>query len=634
LSGGSPEPPRGSADLAEAAGLGLFVGGIAGALQLAFAAVPFAAPRAALPYLAFAVLLGAVPSAAGAALARVLAAGRRRRPRVFVLAGALAPLAVLGALVAWLPEAPGGALRPGLRAGAVAALALAAVLGAAWLLAGVSAGAAAPGGASRLARASAGAGALLAILAAAVCLAEEVAARGDAAAPRNVLLISLDSVRRDVFEEYLAESASPELRRLIERSRRFRDAYTTGSHSLPSHASMLTGLYPARHGARVSEEVPGQGLGSPLAPGAPLLTAALGDAGYETVAIVHNVWLGPPYGLEAGFQTYVNRGRVGRIGSFLPGVALSGSWLGRLVLGRRGGRGELHPHALLFREWLRHRNASRPFFCLLHFIENHVPHDLPQEFVRRFARGPHAGWNGSRIARRLEGGDASPALRAALLGQLRALALAQLARVDANLAPVLVALRGSGRERDTLVLLVSDHGDDYFERIGRYGHAGVYPQTTRIPLALEVPGDAGGSEHEELVSLVDLAPTIYAFTGVAPPAGLDGIDLLSARGEAAPPRTLFAEGSVPGRRERARAAMTRERLFVAEPGASGGALYDRARDPLALRALDGEPPELGAALARELRAAAGDDAGAEGQIPVEQLPPEVREQLRQLGYVE
>ena len=263
---------------AAAAGLALFWGALAGALgTLLLHGAIFSGIGLSLQYAAASALLQALvglPLALAVWWAFELPRRRSRlesvHPLVAVQVTAVALPVALGLLLlaneAFMGKRPALSATGGALALALFAAAALAAAGATVLL-------------SRRAARDAGswrglplAGWLVASLAGGATLSALYVPRADAPAePRSVLLISIDSVRRDTWERYLAEQASAELRRFVSESRRFHNAYTTWSHSLASHASMLSGLYPFEHGAVLQQAGERGTVGSPVAPGVELL---------------------------------------------------------------------------------------------------------------------------------------------------------------------------------------------------------------------------------------------------------------------------------------------------------------------------------------------------------------------------
>lgn len=461
-------------------------------------------------------------------------------------------------------------------------------------------------------------------------------ASGGPAATRNVLIVSIDSLRGDVFDEYLELHAREPLRTFVSESRRYRDAQTTFTHSLPSHASLLTGLYPPEHGALVLRS----GVGSPIRPETASLAEQLSGAGFDTAAVVTNVWLGPPFGLEAGFATFINYGAALRLGHFDPELAMRLSSVGAALrwvgVNLVPSGADLHPNSRLFLRWLRAHDPAQPFFGFLHFIEMHPPNDPPAELRARFCgHGPLAEVGGTALKARVEAGEFTPRQMDAVRAQVRCLYMADLARMERFLEPVLVALREDGWLDRTLVVLLSDHGESLYEKADSYGKTHVYNASSHVPFVVHVPGEAG-SERDDLVSLIDVPATVYGFTGVVPPPGIRGRDLLHD-----PPRGaedwVFVLGRDVPNRAFARGVQFGDGNKWIRDGAGREQWYDVARDPTeSYDRLRVGAPRAGDVRARFGEAVSGLEGGedaAEG-LPVDALDPNVVDRLRSLGYVE
>ena len=179
-----------------------------------------------------------------------------------------------------------------------------------------------------------------------------------AAARPNILLITLDTTRADHIGAYgYARARTPRIDRLAREGVMFERAITAAPITLPSHVSLLTGLYPFTHGVRNN--------GNFSLPAAlPTLATALHDNGYQTAAFVSAFVLDRRYGLDRGFDRYDDD--VG--------------------LERRGDR-TVEAAA----RWLDGRTAGRPFFVWLHLYDPHDPYDPPERFRAAFADRPYDG---------------------------------------------------------------------------------------------------------------------------------------------------------------------------------------------------------------------------------------------------
>lgn len=481
--------------------------------------------------------------------------------------------------------------------------------------------------------------ALIACTALVVELARQRFARSVPLEHPCVVLISVDSVRQDVWNDYLAQHASKELRQFADGSRRFHRAYTTWSHSLPSHASMLSGLYPYEHGATMDEIEPKAGgeksIAAPLRDEVVAVPEHLSNSGFDTAAIIHNAWLGPPWGVDRGFNTFINSGEALRLGLFGPTFVTNVSIAGRFLYhADQHVFRQTHAGTRLLHDWIRHRDRSRPFFLFFHLMEMHVPTDPPAEARAKFSTGRFSELSGSRLRRQIESGEIGAEDMPAAIRHIYNLSLAMLFEIDRYLVSTIRALEDQGLLQDALVIITSDHGDDFYERAGVLDHYHVYESVGRVPLLLHVPGESKGADYENLVSLVDLAPTIYAFTGIQPPQRMSGLDLLDAGfPDRALEREVILHGTLPGGGVASAVVSDRFKLIVSPDG--NRELYDLAEDSREAENIVAESEEIANSLWGELEKhfAAVPADGGEG-ISREDLPEDVVEKLKALGYLQ
>jgi arylsulfatase A-like enzyme len=451
----------------------------------------------------------------------------------------------------------------------------------------------------------------------------------------NLLIITIDSLRRDTFDEYLEKHASPVFRRFMSEGRRYQDAHTTFTQSLAAHASMFTGLYPGEHGAVTTRAANGNLIGSPLRGDARTLAEVLGEGGYETVAILTNPWLGPPFGLDRGFQTFVNDATVRSVGSFGWDLAARSSFLGPyLRYADRFFFEKTHVNSRLFLDWLRSRNRSRPFFAFLHYLDMHPPNVVERSYAERFCDGPYAQLDGRQIQRGVWDGRFSRDEMPAVKAQVRALYMAALARMDDSLSPVLGELMEKGWLDNTLVMVLADHGENLYEKANSYEKEHVYNTSSNIPFVMRVPGEARATEFDGLVSLVDVSATLYAYSGVSAPGRLQGMSLLQGTPRRGDPSGWVYVAGLDGRGPgHARAVLFADGHKYIRDAAAREELYDLRTDPRELHPLSGAGPNLSAYRSRFDDIVAGIDARPGRAVDIESLSRETVEQLKALGYV-
>jgi len=440
------------------------------------------------------------------------------------------------------------------------------------------------------------------------------AGQEEVARPRNLLLISLDTLRPDHLGCYGSpRGTSPTIDALAARGVRFADASSAAPWTLPSHATMLTGLYPSHHGVKGNE--------NKLAPDKTTLAEVLAANGFQTFCVASTLNVADPRSavLQGFAPEHVHYVRETQDG---PGK--------KQLLVNSG------PEVVAAaRAFLAARDTAKPFFLFTHFYDAHTDFTPDAEHRARFV-APYAG--------RIDGSTAQLlALRDKVrlapddLRYLRELYDAEIAQLDGVLGGFLQGLEREGLLADTLVVLVSDHGEEFYEHGGLLHGRTQYDELLRVPLILAGPGVPQGKVVETPVSLVDLMPTVLARFGLAAPGPLDGVDLSPGwSGGALPPRVLFGEADhnnmvdgKPVEDIKRSARLGHEKLHL-DRLTGQTQLFDLAADPAETKDLAAAAPEkvelLRAALARFL------DGAAAGAKTDEALSPADAALLRDLGY--
>jgi choline-sulfatase len=384
--------------------------------------------------------------------------------------------------------------------------------------------------------------------------------------PRNLLLVTIDTLRADRVGSYgYASASTPALDELARSGVRFTRAYAPTPITLPSHATLMTGLNPPAHGARHNGLRPGDD--------APVMAAALEEAGFATAAFVSAFPLDRRFGLARGFDVYDDQ---------LPRRADGRSENER--------RGSVTVDAAL--SWLQ-QHRETPFFLWVHLFEPHAPY-----------------------------GD--PATTAATVSDRYD---AEISEADRQLARLLAAL-GNART-STLVVAAADHGEAFGEH-GEIGHSlFIYDVTLRVPLILNGPGvPADGRAIDRAVGLVDIAPTIRALFN-RPATASDGIDLRRAIDGTAPAnRMLYAESFAPlidFGWSPLRAIRAGKWKYIAAPRAE---LYDLASDAGETRNEIAQQADEGQRLAQQVAAISPPSLARAPQVR-----PDEAARLGALGYV-
>ncbi|MCE9593132.1 MAG: sulfatase-like hydrolase/transferase [Planctomycetes bacterium] len=457
-------------------------------------------------------------------------------------------------------------------------------------------------------------------------------------APLNCVLITLDTVRADHLSLYgYARDTTPFLRRFAERAWVFDDAIAASDLTLPSHATLLTGLAPRVHGAHPDRRAPS---GRPLSPAIETLAEKLAAAGSHAAAVVANrVYLAESFGVSQGFEFYDQRMASMRFPS-APDWSLRGPlwrWLARVrpeadfdLVYRRAEEVNDAAFGLLASA----RDAKTGFFLFVNYMDAHVPYFPPAPFDElwpgKLPRFSKEDYYALRDAVHRGERSISPEESAHLISQYDG----GIAYLDAELERLVAKLEELGLYDDTLIVITADHGEAFGER-GLLEHGvSVHQNQVHVPLIVKPPRSSEGRRIARRVGAIDVAPTIAGALGVAVPADWPGRSLLD---DAADEREVVAENYPTAwlaarnpRLAEVQRAIYRGafKLIVHESGTRE--LFDLSKDPDETSPLDASHSDLVQALDAWLvksqpRMPDGAGAGAGERATAG---------LRELGYVE
>jgi arylsulfatase A-like enzyme len=465
----------------------------------------------------------------------------------------------------------------------------------------------------------------------------------------NVVCVVLDSVRASNVSTYgYGRPTTPVLDKLAAEGMVFEQATSVGCWTLPVHATLFTGTYPTRHGVTISANALGDSL--------PTLAEALGTLGYETACFSNNAYISSASGLTRGFEHVDDLWRVTnprgvsvpRLTQRIKALERRGPLLRPIVgLLRRAKRMRLMFRAWRsrkdsgarytndrIREWLSARDASRPFFAFVNYMEAHEPYLPPYPYNRRFVPGRFSPWRILRSAgRRDEILASEPRRREEDLEILEGLYDGTIRYADEMVGQLAAVLdeHGGGLDR-TALIITSDHGDAF----GEHGHLGhrlsLYEELLRVPLVIRLPGRVrAGARVPEPVSVGDVHPTVLTLAGSASVGERnDFISLLEAP---SPDRVVLAENTGPKSLDGLVSRSRREGSLKLHWRADGRhELYDLATDEHELVDSFATDPRAAGMLGRmdawisemDEDAADADDASYDD---------ETMERLRGLGYV-
>ena len=323
---------------------------------------------------------------------------------------------------------------------------------------------------------------------------------------RNVLLISIDSLRADRLGCYgHVRDTSPTLDRLAAEGVRFANALTPSSWTLPAHATMLTGVPQWRHGATTADGM--------IAADVPLLAEILREHGMHTAGFYSGPFLDPAFGFERGFDTYVQCQE--------PETAAQAA--GPLAL-RASHQDTTNPIVeAAVRRWAE-AGVEEPFFAFVHMWDVHYDYIPPDRYVAMFDPDYRGRFDGRDIV-----GTGFPLdLRPRDLAHLLARYDGEIRWTDDTIASMLRTLASAGLLDDTLVVVTADHGDEFLEHGGKGHQATLYDEVVHGPLIVWAPGALpAGHVVAQPVTLADVTPTILDVLGIRPPADLTGRSLAS-----------------------------------------------------------------------------------------------------------
>ncbi|MDP6538817.1 MAG: sulfatase [Planctomycetota bacterium] len=401
------------------------------------------------------------------------------------------------------------------------------------------------------------------------------------AAGGDLVLLVLDTVRADHLSVYGYErETTPELAELVA-SRPGAQVYPTalsnGTWTVPSHASLLTGLAPSRHGARL-----GRGDGARYALEAErTLAEVLRAAGYRTLSVYGNTWLSRIAGMERGFDHYRQSGMFGKpppIGErlrelLLPSVAAEGAR-------PTASAGDVSAGLLAALDGA----GPGPAFLFANFVDAHAPYLPPRDL-----RGRFAPWSPFERPEHLAIAQSEAEKR-----RLEARYDECIAGLDRDLGLLFDELEARGRLADAWIVITSDHGEAFGEHgVTEHGTT-VYGEVTHIPLVVVPPAGVLLPAPSDPASLVDVAATLAGVAGAEWTGG--GRDLREPAASPAEPTLVEFYGD-PAKARRhgelarlpARALVEGSLKLVVHGGASE--LYDLDADPGELRDLAAERPE-------------------------------------------
>jgi len=313
----------------------------------------------------------------------------------------------------------------------------------------------------------------------------------------HVILITIDTLRKDVLSSYGSERVkTPTIDGVASDGVLFENAFSSSSWTLPSFSSMMTGLPVTVHKAQMADSMLNDEFTT--------LAERLRNSGYYTAAIVDNFFLHPEYNVGQGFLEYdyhpKRQKAINSFGAAVVNKIFPGS------LRNYTSTKELTDVSL---EWIR-KNRDRDFFLWLHYYDPHMPYAPPWEYISKDAvKDDGIGYMLSS-AREFRTGHSTP--NEAQRKWIKELYDAEVRYVDHELGRIIDLLKKYGIYDDALIILTSDHGEEFWDHGGfEHGHT-LYNEVIGVPLIVKLPNMKSGERRAENVSTRSIPATVLEVT--------------------------------------------------------------------------------------------------------------------------
>lgn len=459
-------------------------------------------------------------------------------------------------------------------------------------------------------------------------LARAEAVGANAGAGPNIVLITVDTLRADHLSSYgyrLMET--PQMDRLAREGVRFARAIAPSSWTLPSLVSIQTGNDPVVHGQMTDDSL----LSAEITTAA----EALREHGYQTAAFVTNAYVRAKKGLAQGFAVYQHAEDQ----RFAP--TFNGLSLYKFLLPIRAAT---HAAEEVTRRAIRflQRERSEPFYLWIHYIDPHVPYgdwyvNEHPAYDRDYGGETGRAITIAQLQEMMSGRVVPPP---AEIRHWNACHDAEILYLDRQLGRLLDELDRLGLSENTLTILTADHGEEFWDHDYLCHGNTLYREVVHVPLLARWPGRLEpGRTVGATVSLLDIAPTLFAAAGAPAPPGMQGMDILPLTQAASGinDRTVFS--SLKLQQNNMRSAHTDRYDLIHDLGRGETLLFDAQADPEQRHNLAAGQPEVVEELSARIEQwFAGCErlrgellpGGGAGRI---ELDEQLRRNLKNLGYI-
>ncbi len=316
---------------------------------------------------------------------------------------------------------------------------------------------------------------------------------------RNVVVLLIDTLRASKLTAYYPKTRvkTPVIDQMAREGALFERSQSPENWTKPAVASVLTSLHPATH--KTKEDA------SRLPKSALMLSEVYKKAGFKTASFIANGYVSNAFGFDQGWDHYTNYIRERRNTNASNVFGEAASWI--------------------------EKNKAKRFFVYVQTIDPHVPYDPPDEFLKMYDPTPYSGQvQNRRTHLMLDEAKKNPKkfkFTKRDKERIEALHDGEISYHDRQFGRFLKKLRELGLEENTIVVVTSDHGEEFQEH-GSWGHGhSVYQELLGVPLMFRWPGVIpGGLRVGPVVSTMDIGPTVLEATGVPIPRRFEGRSLL------------------------------------------------------------------------------------------------------------
>lgn len=336
----------------------------------------------------------------------------------------------------------------------------------------------------------------------------------------NVVMIVLDALRADHLSSYGYErDTSPNIDRLASEGALFLNAHSHGNRTILAMPALFTSLYPSFNGA-----ISVGALMRPLPEDKTTIAEMLQARGYTTVALMTNIHLKSVFNMTQGFDR-AEEFNAGAYSLSVYRLLISLNVLQRpeIAIEGRPRATEITDTALTWLDDLK----DRPFFLYVHYMDTHHPYRPPPEFAEMFGgitTDPAALFMKSR---RVLHRDPDASFDERDLQRLEDYYDASIRYADHEIGRLLDRVRDISKDRQTVVVVTADHGDEFLEHGTLYHNNLLIEELLHVPLIFWEPGEVkAGQRIDSLVRHIDVMPTLADMTGATVPDEAMGKSLL------------------------------------------------------------------------------------------------------------